>query len=274
MLLKYLKLINFRNHRMSMIDFKKKINFIYGPNGAGKTSILDGICYLLLGRNIRTSKAGAGANDLITFGEGRCQIEGEVEGVGKITRSIPYTLAVNQMTEGIREQQKFIEDQLGVTGDKIDLCINSTLFTQLSSRQKKEMLFDLLGEGITKDLVKKEFIAWARENSVREPEKLFDYYMEKKEIESQLSNPEEVLDHVLLAGQKGQTITRYKGLGEMNPDQLWETTMNPETRTLMQVRVDDAVSADEVFTMLMGDAVEPRREFIEQNALEVTNLDI
>jgi DNA gyrase subunit B len=84
----------------------------------------------------------------------------------------------------------------------------------------------------------------------------------------------EVLDRVLQSGQKGQAITRYKGLGEMNPEQLWDTTMNPATRTLLKVRVDDAVSADEVFTMLMGDAVEPRREFIERHALEVINLDI
>ena len=82
------------------------------------------------------------------------------------------------------------------------------------------------------------------------------------------------LEAVYEAGRKGVDLQRYKGLGEMNPEQLWETTLDPNIRTLLQVKIGDIAEADEIFSKLMGDVVEPRREFIQDNALNVSNLDV
>jgi DNA gyrase subunit B len=100
------------------------------------------------------------------------------------------------------------------------------------------------------------------------------YRVVKGEQEVTIHSKRALLDHLREQGEKGLSVQRYKGLGEMNPEQLWETTMSPEKRTLLQVTVEDAVEADTIFAILMGDKVEPRREFIQSNALEVRELDI
>ena len=99
-------------------------------------------------------------------------------------------------------------------------------------------------------------------------------YVSRGKEQTEANSLPEAIDWLMGQAKQGQNIQRYKGLGEMNPEQLWDTTVNPETRRLMQVRIEDAVAADEIFTTLMGDQVEPRRDFIERNALAVANLDV
>ena len=93
-------------------------------------------------------------------------------------------------------------------------------------------------------------------------------------FEEKINSPAHFVEKLLEYGNKGASIQRFKGLGEMNAEQLWDTTLNPENRTLLQVNIGHAEQADEVFSTLMGDVVEPRREFIQDNALKVANLDV
>ena len=105
---------------------------------------------------------------------------------------------------------------------------------------------------------------------------LYEYpaVLRARDFEERIVGPVALIDKVLATGRKGVALQRYKGLGEMNPDQLWETTLDPNVRTLLRVRIEHGDQAEEVFSTLMGDVVEPRREFIQENALKVENLDV
>ena len=148
---------------------------------------------------------------------------------------------------------------------------HSTSFIAFRSRRDgvdREVRFDwnLLSTG--------EYRSMARNQHGLEALACQHFKLMNGEETSEHSEIDDVLDRLYGGAKKGLYVQRYKGLGEMNADQLWETTMDPEKRTLLQVRIEDAVAADEIFTVLMGDQVEPRRDFIVKNALEVKNLDI
>jgi len=131
-----------------------------------------------------------------------------------------------------------------------------------------ETVFEFLSSGDYRQLVK----AYRQVEDICNGEKAFISYEGKEDV--RIDTRQDLLEFFIGKAKKGQYIQRYKGLGEMNPDQLWETTMDPEKRVLLQVKIEDAVDADSIFTILMGDQVEPRREFIENNALSVSNLDV
>ena len=118
------------------------------------------------------------------------------------------------------------------------------------------------------------FVADYTPAGLRNAEPIYPFVLERDDERVPLTNLRDLLVELRQMGEKGLTLTRFKGLGEMNSEELWDTSMDPEKRTLLQIRMEDAAAADEIFRVLMGDAVEPRREFIEKHALDVKQLDI
>jgi len=162
------------------------------------------------------------------------KFSGEIRRIDSDSEDIHFDILIEQTKHGVTN----------------DITLNHALFN--SAEYQKfiklgESLHGLLGEGA---------------------------YIKKKDRTQPITSYKQAMDWLLDDAKRGQDIQRYKGLGEMNPEQLWDTTMNAETRRLLQVKIEDAISADEIFTTLMGDHVEPRRNFIEQHALSVHNLDV
>jgi len=156
---------------------------------------------------------------------------------------------VRQMTDEITETP-MIQFNVGGNGTGKRAIINNELLSNYEFRQTAKAYDHLAAFGLA------------------------PYTVEHGDDVQTYKTIDELLDEVFKLAEKGLSIQRYKGLGEMNPDQLWETTMNPQTRRLLKVTIEDGVAADSIFTILMGDQVDPRREFIQDNALNVKNLDI
>lgn len=202
------------------------------------------------------------------------------------SRIVDVLVTASGITPEILEKPKKIDEEL----DKIAEHLN-VIFPDIGDftvdvvedpeHESHKIIYKTLMHGFQREtVIDTDFLESAEVNELRKLRESFKeagaapFVIEKdgKKTDTKLLRP--IREFVLKEGKEGHMIQRYKGLGEMNPDQLWGTTMNPESRTLLQVTVEDAVEADNIFTILMGDQVEPRREFIEENALNVRNLDI
>lgn len=190
-------------------------------------------------------------------------------------------------THDLHKQEKVMvwtkELENRLNSRKTDFGIRYQIEVQ-SSTQVGELFLPLIkinSHGITKDLLlPREFFATSDYHHIASLKQHTEHliksgaYVERNGQQKMIESLGGALEWLLSEAKKGLNISRYKGLGEMNPEQLWETTMDPETRRMLKVNIEDVISADEVFTTLMGDEVEPRRKFIEENALSVENLDV
>ena len=210
-------------------------------------------------------------------------------------RGIPSELVELLINQGVGDKE-FLQDESRMTALR-DLLIRSAYQVNELSWNEEREVFELLIQG-QEDELEKELIggmsfvpvkigrgliyssdyqkALLTGNNIKKYDlPPFNIFSTEKERPADTANDKyELMELLLKQAKKGINIQRYKGLGEMNPDQLWETTMNPDKRTLLQVKVEDVVDTDEIFTILMGEEVEPRRDFIQNNALEVSTLDI
>ena len=192
------------------------------------------------------------------------------------TKKLPlYMIKVGGDTQFLYDDEELakaaskMEKELGKDVEMDEKALNTIEFYGARDMEKVVDKIEKLGFDILEECA----VVVDKKDKDKEKKKLYKITSEEHDTR-ELNTLKECLDYVKEIAKKGLTIQRYKGLGEMNPEQLWETTMNPDTRTLLKVTMENAVEANEMFTVLMGDAVEPRRAFIEKHALEVRNLDI
>jgi DNA gyrase subunit B len=203
-------------------------------------------------------------------------------------RGIPASLIEFLIRQGV-ENKQFLQNQEKMSDIKSLLIQKGYMIEEFSWSEEREIYRMRVIPPVADSSDKAEPVKIGRLIFSQEYQKCLDlakrifpfdyppFAMFAKDKDSEFSSAENrrALWNLLIEeGKKGVGVQRYKGLGEMNPDQLWDTTMNPETRTLLKVKIEDAVEADAIFSLLMGDVVEPRREFIQNNALEVSTLDI
>ena len=213
------------------------------------------------------------------------------ETITRVSRQIPAEI-LEQMIYATPMSIRDFEDESYVTTwtnnliemlDALDGngCIYGAEVKHDAERNAYYPVFNVRQHGIDKQYsCGHDFVNSSEFNAIMELNKSInglieeDAYIKRGEKVKPVASFETALDWLMAEAKRGQYIQRYKGLGEMNPDQLWETTMDPETRRMLQVTIEDAIGADQLFNTLMGDHVEPRRNFIEENALKVANLDV
>jgi DNA gyrase subunit B len=210
--------------------------------------------------------------------------------IGRMNRRIPSSILKQLIYSDVLDQN-ILDDKSKLTmlGEELVSKLSnaedtgqSFLFEiRLDESNKNELVIIMKRHGIDYEyLINQEFMDSPEYQKMMSLNQTINNLMEQgayvKRGEKTLlvESFEEALDWLMSEAKRGQYIQRYKGLGEMNPEQLWETTMDPASRRMLQVTIEDAIGADQLFTTLMGDQVEPRREFIETNALNVENLDI